>query len=427
MQLGSIEDNTNLNHGPVTAANDQDSSDTSTPILPMSAEVNRKGKGKDPELYDLDDHTADNSSPDPDMNLETDVTNARLNLHSTPSDIPTIEGGHPSLQYSHLDSEDEGDPPMVNFTVSCCHGNLVPASAPEGDAVFELLSARERSVRFNSLLSIAGVGERRCRICEGATNLELGKRYNEGYERLGYEGFEREDTIELADDDEQRKTASFNIFVQTLLQADWTTPPPQQSLVTTAPTKTPVPSSRAATVPAPPPPPSTTQEEEAPTQRPSVAAPQQRPVLASDHVDLTESISSSSSSFASPPALRRSQRNAAATKNPSPLKQVQNASSLVQQPTRSEQQKPPLVTRQWGHSGEGNIMDNVLAYMNASREKLAQRRRRRKGGRKGTILSCFFIMWSFLAFCFCFLGELFSFFPKKLDVGTSFLTRSNPP
>ena len=407
-----IEENTNLNDGLVTAADDGDSSDTSTPNLPGSAAVNHKEKGKDPELYDLNNHIADHSSPAQNMNLETNVTNAHLTLDSAPRDIPTIEED----QYSHSDSEDDEGPQKVTFTVSCCHGNLVPASACEGNAVFELLSARERRVRLRALCSILGVGvseERRCRICEPTRNVRHRERYEEGYKRLGYEGFEREDTIELTDDDdddnaavtadEHRKNAAFNFFVQTLLQADWTPVPPQQQqpliIITASPT-TPLRSSRAATVSVPA---STTQEKapEADTQRPNVDA-SQRPILISDYIDLTESISSSSSSLPPPPpqdqtpALRRSQRNIAAAKNPSPLKQVQNASSPVeqqQQPTASgsgsgsnsrQQQEAPLIT---GQRGEGKTTNHVLAYLDSSKVMLARRGRKGKG--KGTILLFF--------------------------------------
>ena len=375
------------------------------------------------------------------MNLETDTTNAPWTWDSAPRDIPTTEED----QYSDSDSDDDEDPTIVNFTVSCCHGNLVPASAEEGNAIFDLLSARERRVRLKALCSILGVGggeERRCRICEATTrDVGLRERYNEGYRRLGYEGFEREDTIELADDEdedhaaaEQRKNAAFDFFVQTLLQADWTpVPQQQQSLITTAVPTSPVQSSYGATVSVPA---STTQEKTptADTQTPIINTPQ-RPLLLSDFIDLTESNPTSFSS--SPPRpqdqtqtqpVRRSQRNIAKGKNPSPLKQVQNASSPVQESgsgsdLRQQQEAP-------GQRGEGKIRNNVLLeYLESSKVRMAEeekgRERERERYEKDSMLS--FINGSllpFLFFVFWFLGgSLFSrsgsgsgiFFPSSFN------------
>ncbi|CAD6577079.1 MAG: hypothetical protein ASARMPREDX12_008113 [Alectoria sarmentosa] len=105
------------------------------------------------------------------------------------------------------ESEDE-DPRLstarkIGFSTSC-HGNHLQHSAHEGDAVFDLLSLSSRGNQrfgFNHQNRELHDGEKKCRRC-GLVQDPTRVRYVEGYRKLGYERFEREDTVSVDDDDD---------------------------------------------------------------------------------------------------------------------------------------------------------------------------------------------------------------------------------
>lgn len=328
---------------------------------PVTA-VNRKGKGKEPELYDLSDRT------------EGDTRSSLCSHHS-------------DFDFGQDDDEDDGTARLVYFPISCRHGTFFQDSALEGNAIFELLSTPERLLNFKRRLRSEEAGEASCRVCKAARSLRYGTRP------------EREDAVELADDDDDGDDSTISEEEhQTLSRAEltWSFIPIQLPLY--LPESSIRLEKRVLRQP----------DYTAGALRPCVDA-SRRPFLASDHVELTEGITSSSfssSSLPSPPPPRPAQTQAAtpcqnkhAAKVPSPLMQVQNASSFEQQPTGpvSRQRQPPLVTRPWGPSENSTRIRLMLDHMNISAAKLARERGKE---RKGTEFDLSFFVCHELCCCY---------------------------
>lgn len=185
-----------------------------------------KGKGKDPELYDVDpmeDGKTENRPSDPSMDYVNavesllqvqyiDAASALLDLATKPYECNVCINGDrvlcpvsPSLvnkdDTDHLyssESEDEGTPlstaRKIGFSTSC-HGNRLQLSAHESNAVFDLL---QLSSRGNRNLPRHDLGlhnvESKCRCEKFAHPL-----YVKGNAKPGREELERGDTVRRDD------------------------------------------------------------------------------------------------------------------------------------------------------------------------------------------------------------------------------------
>ena len=195
-----------------------------------------KGKGKDPEFYDT--RPTENGNMEKDVAEISNAADILLQFRHIGDNLNVVSellGPSPSkckvctierlctdcLQVSWRqrartvstptvvedESEDE-DPRLstarkIGFSTSC-HGNHLQHSAHEGDAVFDLLSLSSRGNQkfgFNHQNRELHDGEKKCRRC-GLVQDPTRVRYVEGYRKLGYERFEREDTVSVDDDDD---------------------------------------------------------------------------------------------------------------------------------------------------------------------------------------------------------------------------------
>lgn len=213
-----------------------------------TATVKDKGKGKDPELYDInppedgngqDCHVdrsatrneAENRLPVPAIENEIDLALSLLDLGDKRYECNTCPDGDPTLGSQCLtvpwrqrasldspvspspeakyepnlyssDSEDEGTPlsttHKTRFNPSC-HGNCLQLSAHEGNAVFDLLPQRNQRHHSHHDGFEVRNGEMRCRRCE-LVQAHINGRYEQRYPVRDYERFERGDTVPLDDD-----------------------------------------------------------------------------------------------------------------------------------------------------------------------------------------------------------------------------------
>lgn len=173
-----------------------------------------KGKGKDPELYDAqlaedgsiedrhsDHFTVDNAADSP-IQLRS-VEDGLFSAASILMDLST--NAYESSVYTSGDSrfdaesEDEGPFPSaarkIAFSTSC-HGNHLQYSALEGNAVFDLLNQRFSSRHHTLGLHNGETKKCHCEVVQESVHA----RYVEGYTKLGYGRFERDDTVPLDDD-----------------------------------------------------------------------------------------------------------------------------------------------------------------------------------------------------------------------------------
>ncbi|CAF9916624.1 MAG: hypothetical protein ALECFALPRED_010804 [Alectoria fallacina] len=137
--------------------------------------------------------------------LCTDCLQVPWRQRAHPVSPPTVVEDESEHLYSS-ESEDEG--PLlsaarkIGFSTSC-HGNHLQHSAHDGNAVFDLLSlSSQGDQRFGLRHQNRGLdddGEAKCRRC-GLVRDPARVRYVEGYRKLGYERFEREDTVSVDDD-----------------------------------------------------------------------------------------------------------------------------------------------------------------------------------------------------------------------------------
>ncbi|KAL9132905.1 MAG: hypothetical protein Q9175_005917 [Cornicularia normoerica] len=196
-----------------------------------------KGKGKDPELYNTkpteDSNAGDNhvdrlsvyNAAESLLQLwnELDSVSGLLDLGTEPCECNDCTSGDVSMcanadclkepwrsppvspspvakdESDHLyssESEDEGSLPFTapkgGFGISC-HGNHFQLFAREGNAVLDLPRLRHDNLEFHDQETQC----RRCHVFQGSIHRAY---YGEGYNILGCNGFEREDTLPLDDD-----------------------------------------------------------------------------------------------------------------------------------------------------------------------------------------------------------------------------------
>lgn len=213
-----------------------------------TATVKDKGKGKDPELYDINPpedgnsqdsqvdrsatrNEAENRLPVPAIENEIDLALSLLDLGDKHYECNTCLDGDPTFGSQCLtvpwrqraspdspvsplpeakyepnlyssDSEDEGTPlsttHKTRFNPSC-HGNCLQLSAHEGNAVFDLLPQRnQRHHSHHDGLEVRN-GEMQCRRCE-LVQAHINGRYEQRHQVREYKRFERGDTVPLDDD-----------------------------------------------------------------------------------------------------------------------------------------------------------------------------------------------------------------------------------
>lgn len=172
-----------------------------SPVVP----ANHKGKGKDPEIYDIEptvhandqpchkDRSADDDAAEtlPDLEAVTPETQAALILQGLRTKYV--------LTSPWSESEDEGPlpsaAPQISFTIPC-HGHGVQYRANQGNAVFDLAPLRMRRCGLEDQR-----GASSCYSCE-TMRLNHHEAYEAGHGEYGCERFEHEDTMPLDDDDD---------------------------------------------------------------------------------------------------------------------------------------------------------------------------------------------------------------------------------
>lgn len=259
-QVPSPDSTTQLVNGPAVAPNDAETSPTTgrlgsedvrseadehheSPIVPLSIKsledtvlnssyppVDGKGKGKDPEICEVEPAVDANNQPCHEDRSAADIDTAEtlptvesdspedpevyqaasilVRMHNaTPeSEVASILQNlgnknvltapvvdHEPDHLSSSQSEDKGPlpstAPRLSFTIPC-DGNHVQNWAFEGNAVHDLVPLRKRRYDLADRKE-----ERSCYHCK-----TLHKDYVEGYMKLKCKNFEREDTVSLEDD-----------------------------------------------------------------------------------------------------------------------------------------------------------------------------------------------------------------------------------
>lgn len=196
------------------SSNSLDEAPVNSPFDPVS----HKGKGRDPELYDIDPTVHANTQPRrEDGSADDDAAETMLKLQLAPCDFQAahtlldlhakhvLSSSAVEHEPDHLDSsesEDEGPLPSADaaqrsFTIRC-HGKDVGYRANQGNAVFDLLPSRWQRQRI-----IDQRAERSCYHCE---TIRVGRRdtYEAGYRSPGCVGFQRDDMVPLEHDDLDR-------------------------------------------------------------------------------------------------------------------------------------------------------------------------------------------------------------------------------
>ena len=200
-----------INDEEAITANVEDKSLNAALTISSTAADQNNGKGTDSELYDVNPLEGGNTEKRRvDRSEDFDTAQSLLQLRYLENEVDAAfvlvdlrakfyKSENESDPLYSSETEDEGPPLSTDRKIrfcTYCNGSQVQLSAHEGDAVLAILSLRSLPRAF---IPEIYNGEARCRRCFNILG-SLHARYIHRYRELGWERFEREETVPLDDD-----------------------------------------------------------------------------------------------------------------------------------------------------------------------------------------------------------------------------------